>query len=458
MKANKVAQDIQDRFIERTHTSQELSDRAKRVFPGGDTRTSTYYEPYPAYMERGEGCYVYDCDDNRYLDLLNNYTSLVHGHGHPATVEAIREQARLGTVLGSPSRVAVKHAELLCRRVPGVDFVRYCNSGTEATLFALRAARAFTGRDGIVKIDGGYHGTHDFVEVSVAPAMEGDELPRGHLSSPGVPLCVLDQVFVVPLNDLSALERVLGDHGDSIAAVIMEPQLGAGGGVVAHVDYLQVLRELVDHHGVLLVFDEIRTFRLDLGGVQRLFGVTPDITAFGKIIGGGLPVGAFGGREEILSLFDPTQPGFLKHAGTFNGNNITMAAGVATLEDYDCEAISRLNGLGDRMRHRLNGLLEKAEIRAQVVGMGSLLSLHWTTEEATTSREVKEAAQAAQGVPRLLHLELLNQGMLCAARSDFYLSTAMTEAEVDAAVHAFGEALRVIVPYIEEMTPHLICV
>jgi glutamate-1-semialdehyde 2,1-aminomutase len=456
LKTQETREGILSRFAERTRGSRAFSARARRVLPGGDTRTSTYYAPYPAYMERGEGCHVYDCDGNRYLDLLNNYSALIHGHAHPPTVEAIREQASKGTVLGAPCRVGVSHAELLCERVPSLDSVRYCNSGSEATLFALRAARAFSGKDGIVKIEGGYHGTHDYAEVSIAPDLEGDDLPRGHLASRGVPASVLDEVFVVPLNQLEAVEAVLDQHGDRIAAVIIEPQLGAGGGVAAQADYLHGLRRLADRHDVLLIFDEIRTFRLDLGGLQRQHGVIPDITALGKFIGGGLPVGAFGGREEIMTLFDPTRPGYLKHAGTFNGNNITMAAGLATLEDYGAEAIARLNGLGERLERRLNEVLAAVGIRGRAVGTGSLLSLHWQEEKAATSREVKAAARAARDVPKLLHLEMLNRGVFCAARMDFYLSTAVSEAEVDTAAHAFWGALETLKPYVAEQTPHLI--
>jgi glutamate-1-semialdehyde 2,1-aminomutase len=456
LKTQRIAEGIVSRFVERTQGSQDASRRAKGVLPGGDTRTTTYYQPHPAYMVRGKGCYVYDCDGNRYLDMLNNYTSLIHGHAHPPTVRAIQEQAARGTVLGSPCRIAVSHAEVLCQRVPGLDFVRYCNSGTEATLFALRAARAFTGRDAIIKMEGGYHGTHDYAEVSILPNLERNDLPRGHLSSRGVSASVLDEVFVVPVNNLDAVEKVLTEHGDDVAALIIEPLLGAGGGVVAQVDYLRGLRELADQYGFLLVFDEIRTFRLDVGGLQRVHGIAPDITALGKIIGGGLPVGAFGGRAEIMRLFDPTQPGFVKHAGTFNGNSITMAAGLATLGDFGADAVTRLNGLGEKLKHRLNRVLDVTGVRAQVVGVGSLLSLHWQEKEGTTSREVKAAARAAKDVPKFLHLEMLNRGMLCAPRLDFYLSTAMTGAQVDEAAHIFGGALDTLKPYMVEQTPHLV--
>ena len=447
---------ITETFMQRTKGSGEWDARAKKSMPGGDTRASSYYAPYPAYMVRGDGCYLYDYDENMYLDFLNNYTSLIHGHGHPATVSAIQEQAVRGTVLGSAAEVTVEHAEMLCRRVPSLESVRYCNSGTEATHLAMRAARAFTGKDVIVKMDGGYHGSHDYVQVNVQPDIEEDGLPQRRLTTRGVPEAVLQGMRVVPFNDLDALEGVLRAHSDEIAAIILEPVIGAGGGVEPMQGYLQGVRRLADAYKVLLIFDEILTFRLDFGGVQAAYDVTPDLSSIAKFIGGGLPLGAFGGRQEIMAPFDPAHPETIPHNGTFNGNNITMAAGIATMRDYGADEVERINGLGKRLKDGFNRALRAAGVAARAVGMGSIVRIHWSEGEIRTARDAVAAQAAACALPKLLHMELMNRDIFSAPRCQFAISTPMTEQEIDTAVDVMQLSLEAVKPYVEEQTPHLL--
>ena len=447
---------ITETFMRRTKGSGEWDARAKKSMPGGDTRASSYYTPYPAYMVRGDGCYLYDYDENKYLDFLNNYTSLIHGHGHPATVSAIQEQAVRGTVLGSAAEVTVEHAEMLCDRVPSLESVRYCNSGTEATHLAMRAARAFTGKDVIVKMDGGYHGSHDYVQVNVQPDTETDGLPQRKLTTRGVPAAVLEGMRVVPFNDLDALEDVLRAHHDEIAAVIMEPVIGAGGGVEPEPGYLQGVRRLADRYDVLLIFDEILTFRLDVGGVQAAIDVTPDLTSIAKFIGGGLPLGAFGGRQEIMAPFDPTHPDTIPHNGTFNGNNITMAAGIATMREYEAEVVARINQLGQRLKDGFNRAFQAEGVKVRAVGLGSIVRIHWSDGEIRTARDAVAAQSAAQALPKLLHMELMNRDIFSAPRCQFAISTPMTEQEIDTAVAVMGQCLEAAKPYIGHQTPHLL--
>ncbi len=442
--------------MRRTTGSGEWDARAKKSMPGGDTRASSYYTPYPAYMVRGDGCYLYDYDENKYLDFLNNYTSLIHGHGHPATLSAIQEQAVRGTVLGSAAEVTVEHAEMMCDRVPSLESVRYCNSGTEATHLAMRAARAFTGKEVIVKMDGGYHGSHDYVQVNVQPDTETDGLPQRKLTTRGVPAAVLEGMRVVPFNDLDALEDVLRAHHDEIAGVIMEPVIGAGGGVEPEPGYLQGVRRLADRYGVLLIFDEILTFRLDVGGVQAAFDVTPDLTSIAKFIGGGLPLGAFGGRQEIMAPFDPTHPDTIPHNGTFNGNNITMAAGIATMREYEAEEVARINQLGQRLKDGFNRAFQAEGVKVRAVGQGSIVRIHWSDGEIRTARDAVSAQSAAQALPKLLHMELMNRDIFSAPRCQFAISTPMTEQEIDTAVAVMGQCLEAAKPYIEHQTPHLL--
>ena len=443
-------------FMRRTRGSGEWDARAKKSMPGGDTRASTYYGPHPAYMVRGDGCYLYDYDENKYIDFLNNYTSLIHGHGHPATVSAIQEQAVRGTVLGSAAEVTVEHAEMLCDRVPSLESVRYCNSGTEATHLAILAARAFTGKDVIVKMDGGYHGSHDFVQVNVKPDIETDGLPQRKLTTRGVPAAVLEGVRVVPFNDLDALENVLRAHHDEIAVIIMEPVIGAGGGVEPEPGYLQGVRSLADKYDVLLIFDEILTFRLDFGGVQAAVDVTPDLTSIAKFIGGGLPLGAFGGRQEIMAPFDPAHPETIPHNGTFNGNNITMAAGIATMKEYEAEEVARINQLGQRLKDGFNRAFQAEGVKVRAVGLGSIVRIHWSDGEVRTARDAVAAQSTAQALPKLLHMELMNRDIFSAPRCQFAISTPMTEQEIDTAVAVMGQCLEAAKPYIADQTPHLL--
>ena len=451
-----TANTIVQTFKQRTQGSEEWDARAKKSMPGGDTRASSYYTPYPAYMVRGEGCYLYDLDENRYIDFLNNYTSLIHGHAHPATVSAIQEQAARGTVLGSAAEVTVEHAEMLCSRVPSLESVRYCNSGTEATHLAMRAARAFTGKDVIVKMDGGYHGSHDYVQVNVKPDTAEEDLPRRRLTTRGVPAAVMEGMQVVPFNDLDALEDLLRAHSGEIAAIILEPVLGSGGGVEPQPGYLRGVRQLADTYDVLLIFDEILTFRLDVGGIQSAVGVIPDLTSVAKFIGGGLPLGAFGGRQEIMAPFAPAHPQTIPHNGTFNGNNVTMAAGLATMKAYGTEEVEQINDLGQRLKDGFNRAFQAAGVKARAAGLGSIIPIHWSEGEIRTARDAVAAQEAARTLPKLLHMEMMNRGIFSAPRGQFTISTPMTAREIDTAVKVMAQSLKVVKPYMVEHTPNLL--
>ncbi len=453
--SRRVAQEIIERYRQRTQKSKAEDDQARKYLPGGDTRTSTYYLPYPAYLENGKGCHLFDYDGNQYLDFLNNYTSLIHGHAHPDLVESARLQLEKGTVLGSPSVTQYKHAEILCRRIPSMDRVRYCNSGTEATLFAIRAARAFTQKDIIIKMDGGYNGSHDCVEVNVRPDLEATGFPRAHLEGKGVPVSVLNDVRVATFNDLESVETLLQRHREKIAAIILEPMLGAAGMVPPRPNYLKGMRDLADQYQVLLIFDEVMTFRLSLGGLQVPAGVKPDLTSLAKIIGGGFPVGAFGGRKEVMERFDPAHSETLMHSGTFNGNNITMAAGLAALQKYDQVAIDRVNKLGDRLREGFNQGFKESGIKGQATGIGSLIQVHWKEGEIRTAKDSAKGRGAAGELINLFHLEMLNRGIFFAPRGLFCISTPMKEEEVDKAIKEFKSTLNVLKPYIAEVLPAL---
>ena len=454
--ARLIARSIVEGYTQKTRGSAGQNTLAQEYLPGGDTRSATYFNPYPIYMTRGEGCRLYDVDGNCYLDFLNNYSSLIHGHAHPKIVEKAQAQLESGTVLGGPSEVQQLHAAHLKNRMPSLDLLRYCNSGTEATLFAMRAVRAYTGRDVIIKMDGGYHGSHDFVEANVQSHANQSGPVAVQLDTRGVPACVPEQLRVVPFNDAEAVETILRKEAHNIAAVIVEPLMGAGGVIPPLEGYLQNLRALTDRYGVLLIFDEVMTFRLSTGGMQLIYDLRPDLTALGKIIGGGFPVGAFGGRKEIMALFNPNQQEGLAHSGTFNGNNITMAAGLAALELYDSKSVARINRLGERLRRGFNRAFRGAGIAGQAIGNGSFIGVHWCREPITNAFHVAQSKAAADELAKLLHLELINNGIYSADRGMFVVSTPMTESEIDTAIEVFEKALNVIKPYIDAQTPHLL--
>ena len=452
-----IAAEIIKRFAQRTLRSKNFDARAKARLPGGDTRAATYFAPYPAYMTSGSGCYLYDVDGNEYLDLLNNYTSLIHGHAHPDITTAATTQLEKGTVFGAAGEIQFQHAEHLCHRIPSMDQVRYCNSGTEATLFAIRAARAFTGKDIFIKMDGGYHGCHDAVEVNIFadPESDSEGSPAKHIG-PGMPGSVLEDVLVVAFNDLDAVEDMLKTNVNKVAAILTEPLMGAAGVICPQPGYLKGLRALADKYNVVLIFDEVMTFRLSAGGLQEIEDVQPDLTTLAKIIGGGLPIGAFGGRKDIMSRFDPAHEDPIFHSGTFNGNNITLAAGMAAMRLYDRAAVTRLNQLGDRLRDGFTAALKDIALKGCISGLGSLLQVHWQERKPANARDSIVGLTKAGELPRLIHLEMMNRGVYAAGRGMFALSTPMTQEDIDQAVVSFRETLSILKPYIADMTPHLL--
>ena len=432
--------DIERRYQCRTPRSAALHEEAKKFLPGGDTRSATYFEPYPLYIQQGSGCRITDVDGNEYIDFFNNYKSLIHGHAHPRITQAVSLQLAKGTAYAAPLEVQTGLAQVLCERIPSLEQVRFCNSGTEATMGAIRAAKAFTGRNKIIKMEGGYHGSHDAAEVSLAPdvSLAGpDDTPYAVRSSRGIFQGVLQDVVVAPFNNIEATSALIRRHADDLAAVILEPMMGSGGMIAASPEYLRAVRQETESCGALLIFDEVITFRVSYGGAQEVYQAKPDLTALGKIIGGGFPVGAFGGRADIMAQFNP-QNRKLSHSGTFNGNAITMVAGVAALEMLTREEIARINQLGERLRVGLRGAFTATGIDVQVTGIGSMARIHFTGENVV---DYRAAWRAAKEMLAPVHLELLNRGIFVAPRCEWAVSTPMGEQEIDAAVEAFSATL-----------------
>ena len=457
-KGSKVTEDVEARYLDKTKKSAKYHERALEHMPGGETRESISYKPYTTYMDRGEGCRLWDVDGNEYVDFVGNYTSLVHGHCDPDIMAAVRAQIEKGCALSSTSHLQVEHAQILCDRTPSVDMVRYANSGTEATTWAIRAARAVTGRDMILKFEGCYHGTQDTAKVSVVPDLAPDGLPEAHVEGLGIPKSVLQDVVVAPFNDLDAAEAQLKNYGDKIACIITEPFLASLGVIAPKPGYLQGLRDLADKYGVLLVFDEVQSFRQSTGGYQQYEGVYPDITALGKFIGGGYPVGAFGASREIMDRFDydPSNPNSINHSGTFNGNEITMVAGIASMKKYDEAAVDHINSLGARLREGGNDVFKELGIKCQLNGIGSLTNIIYTDQEISNAFDFAMTYMGCMELQKWVHLELINRGIYTAKRGEFIISTPMSEKEVDKGIQGLKETFEFLKPYIEEAAPHLL--
>ena len=409
--------------------------------PGGTTRTTTYFDPYPLYVTRGEGCRIWDADGTERIDMLGNYTAMILGHAHPKVVEAIRKQAALGTGFAAANPVEVQLAELLCERVPSLDMVRFCNSGTEATMFAMRLARAFTGRPKIARIEGGYHGTHDYAEVSTHPdvAEAGPaEAPTAQPDSIGTPRWALEQTVVLPFNNPDAAEAIIRREGAQLAAVILEPIIGAGGVIAATTEFLERLRSVTRELSILLIFDEVISLRVAPGGAQEMYGVTPDLTTLGKIIGGGLPVAAFGGRADVMEVLDPRRQPNLAQGGTYNGNPLGMAAGLAAMTELTPDVYDDLNRKGARVSEQLVEVLATHGLRAQVNGVGSMFAIHFTDRPVV---DYRTKASSNKKMTYDFFLGLVNHGVLVAPRAMGALSTPMGEQDLEQFIDAVDAVL-----------------
>lgn len=422
--------------------SAALYQRACKVMPGGNTRTTVFTRPHPIYALKGQGCRITDVDGREYIDFINNYTSLIHGYGHPQIIEAVTAVLQTGTAFPMPTESEIALAELLCSRVPSFERIRFTNSGTEAVMMAIKAARAYTGRPKIVKCEGSYHGSYDFAEISLSPTPEewGDARePRSVPYCAGTPQGVLNDVIVIPYNDVEAAELAFERHAEDIAAVLVDPLSPRLGLIPATPEFLAALRRLTKDAGSLLISDEVISFRLGSAGAQGVFEFTADLTALGKIIGGGFPVGAVAGREEVMAVFDPSDgKPLVPHGGTFSANPVTMTAGRVAMELLTEAEFSRLEMLGERVRQGLRQVLENRGIPGSVTGMGSLAQIHMTPASPVDYRSAYPGPEAQRRMD-MVWRGFLDRGIFLASRGLIALSTPMGEAEIDRLIEAFDE-------------------
>lgn len=368
--------------------SLALFDTAQKIIPGGvnsPVRACKSVGLEPLFIDRAIGCFIYDADGNRYIDYVGSWGPMILGHRPAVVIEAIKDVTERGTSFGAPTDLEIELAELVIAAVPSVDVVRMVNSGTEATMSAIRLARGFTGRDVIIKFDGCYHGHADTLLVEAGSGVATLGIP----GSPGVPASVISHTLSLPYNDIEAITTVMKERGREVAAIIVEPVAGNMGLVKPVVDFLESLRDLTTANGCLLIFDEVMTgFRVAYGGAQERYGINPDLTTLGKIIGGGLPVGAYGGRRDIMESIAPQGPVY--QAGTLSGNPVAMAAGIATLKQIGFPGFyDALEEKARRLADGLKGAIADAGVAAVVDGVGSMMGLFFTDHAVRNFQEAK---------------------------------------------------------------------
>jgi glutamate-1-semialdehyde 2,1-aminomutase len=424
--------------------SRALYEEACKYIPGGTSRLHNYFHPNPIYIRSGHGCRITDVDGVERIDFLNNMTSLIHGHAHPHITGALVEQLARGTAYSEPCEAEVALARLLSARVASIEKIRFANSGTEAVMMALKLAREFTGRAKVAKFEGFYHGYYDYVQVSYTPNATNwgpRDTPASVASSGGLAGSVEAEVLVLPFNDREGVERLLERHAGEVAALIMDPLSQQAGFPHPEPEFYTYLREITRRYEILLIYDEVISFRLGHHGAQGIYGGEPDLTALGKIMGGGLPVGAVGGRADVMDLLDPSRSSpRLASGGTFSANPFTMTSGYAAMELLDPAEFARINALGARLRNEANAALSDAHEPAQVAGDGSLFKILMTSVPVRDYRDVVSTSAPIER-SRQLHRNLLDEGIVVSNALLGALSTPMGGAEVEEFVAALDRAV-----------------
>lgn len=445
MHKDSAAKNLRNQAYPDEHSrSAALYSRACDVMPGGNTRLAVFQTPYPIYFDRADGSIVTDVDGVSRVDFINNQSSLIHGHCFPPAMRRVREQLSRGTCFSGPCECDVELAEVLIARSPAFERLRFTNSGTEAVMMAVKAARAFTGKPKIAKCEGAYHGSYDFVETSrgSAPNNWGDpERPAPVPYVKGTPSGVADNTVIIRFNHIETTRKILEAEKESIAAVLLEPIANRAGMIPADQAFMSFIRQFCSDNGILLILDEIISFRLAVGGAQQIYGVRADLTTLGKFIGGGFPAGAVLGRQDVMSVFDPRggSPA-VPHTGTFNGNPISMLAGIETLTALGADCIERLNCKGVTLRDGLGRIMKKRGVEGQITGGGSLFRIHFVPGALTDYRSSYPSAEANARI-KSLHRHFLNNGILLSVNASGNISSAHTDEQIEQFIDTFDRVL-----------------
>ncbi|MCA9281206.1 MAG: aspartate aminotransferase family protein [Phycisphaeraceae bacterium] len=414
--------------------SAALYERALKVLPGGVSRNAAFRDPHPLYADHAEGCRITDIEGVTRLDFANNMASLIHGHADPDMVRAVTAQLRKGTAYNIGTEIEVRYAEYLNERIPGFDMMRFVNSGTEALMVGIKASRAFTGRPMIAKAEGAYHGAYDFVEVSQtpSPANWGDaDEPRRVPLVKGTPESAVNEVVVIPYNNIDRSISLLERSKDKLACLVLDLMPHRVGLNPADPEYVAALRDWTKKNGVLLLLDEVITLRSHYTGLQEQYGLRPDLTAMGKMIGGGFPIGAIAGRRDVMDVLNPRSKSYVyPHSGTFSANPISLTAGLAAMEKFDRSEVARLNGMAERAIASIREMIRQTGARASVTGGGSMFRVHMKATAPTNYREAHTTAEENKRVKVMLD-HMFDAGFILINSCSCALSTPMGDAEVD---------------------------
>lgn len=425
-------------------TSESLYERALDVLPGGVSRNTVLRAPHPLYAAFASGCRVTDIEGVEHIDFANNMASLIHGHSHPAIIGAVKEQLDRGTAFTVGTEIEIRYAEHLSGRNPSFEKLRFVNSGTEAVMASLKAARAFTGRTKIAKVEGAYHGLYDYAEVSQTanPSNWGsDDHPSSVPVAAGTPASVLEDVVVIPFNDTAHAIAILNEHRGELAGLVLDLMPHRVGLNPAAPEFVTALREWTAVDGALLIIDEVITFRAEYGGAQEWYGVRPDLTAMAKVIGGGFPAGAIAGRTDVMDVMNPLADKLLfPHSGTFSANPVTMTAGLVAMELFDRAEVARVNGLAQRAMEGIDEAIRSTGATACVTGGGSMFRVHLKARPPMNYREAFATPEEAARL-RLLLEHLFAEGFIMINTGSATISTPMGEAEIDALVAAMERGL-----------------
>jgi glutamate-1-semialdehyde 2,1-aminomutase len=425
--------------------SEALFQKALNYLPAGVSRDTVLRSPHPFYASRGHGCIVTDIEGRDFLDFANNMASLIHGHAFPPIIDAVSTQMRRGTCFTFGTEAEVDFAEHMCARSPAFEKIRFMNSGTEAVMAAIKAARAFTGRPKIAKVEGAYHGAYDYVEISQTPGPDcwgSQDAPNAVPLAAGTPQGVADDVIVIPFNNPEVALHLLNSHAGSIAGVLIDPIPHRVGLIPAELAFIRQLRDWTRDHRALLVFDEVITFRTEVGGAQTRYDVKPDLTALGKAIGGGFPVGAVAGSSDVMAVFAMGEQGLrLPQSGTFSANPVTMTAGLVAMQHFGSDVVARLNWLGERARTSISEAIQLSCVPACVTGTGSMFRVHL---QAEAPRNYREAFVDADGKKQLARFVdgMLDAGIMLTNTGTGILSTVMGHAQIDRLANGVLTSLR----------------
>ena len=430
--------------------SQKIYNRAIKVLTGGVSRNTIYRKPHPSYVEKVNGSYITDVDGNTRIDFANNMASLIHGHAHPEIINAVKKQLDKGTAYTMGSEIEVRFAELLNERNSSFEKIRFMNSGTEAVMTMIKAARAYTGKQKIAKAEGTYHGTYDYAEISQtsSPKNWGDiNNPNSVELVNGTPDGVKDDVIIFPYNNLEKTINILNKHANNIACVLIDPVPHRVGLIPGNKNYIHGLYKWTRENNVILAFDEVVTFRANYAGAQQNYDIDPDLTALGKIIGGGFPIGALAGKSDIMKMLDPREsPLKHPHSGTFSANPISTTAGYTAMKLYNQKSVENLNQLTSIAKKQIEEAISLSNIPASITGIGSMFRIHLSKNKPTTYREAYQDMATKKTIDKLLNYLFEEENIIMINTCSCMFSTTITQKEVDRLSEALYNGFKLIKP------------